>query len=213
MPFIEQLLNGENVEWKPLGEVCEIKRGTTLAKSDKDINGNIPIILYGELYTTYGNYINTIASYTTIEKASKGTVAKNGDILLPISSTTKEAKIGKASAISVDTTIYIGGDAIILSHTQVPGYLVYLLNGSWFEKLKMKCVTGTTIMHLSPKKLSNILIPLPPLSVQHRIVEILDKFTELEAELEAELDCRKRQYEYYRNQLLSFDMLNRGGKS
>lgn len=212
MPFIEQLLNGENVEWKPLGEVCEIKRGTTLAKSDKDINGNIPIILYGELYTTYGNYINTIASYTTIEKASKGTVAKNGDILLPISSTTKEAKIGKASAISVDTTIYIGGDAIILSHTQVPGYLVYLLNGSWFEKLKMKCVTGTTIMHLSPKKLSNILIPLPPLSVQHKIVEILDKFTALEAELEAELDCRKRQYEYYRNQLLSFDMLNRGGQ-
>ena len=212
MTFIEQLLNGENVEWKKLGEVCEIKRGTTLAKSDKDINGNIPIILYGELYTTYGNYINTIASYTTIEKASKGTVAKNGDILLPISSTTKEAKIGKASAISVDTTIYIGGDAIILSHTQVPGYLVYLLNGSWFEKLKMKCVTGTTIMHLSPKKLSNILIPLPPLSVQHKIVEILDKFTELEAELEAELDCRKRQYEYYRNQLLSFDMLNRGGQ-
>lgn len=212
MPFIEQLLNGESVEWKKLGEVCEIKRGTTLAKSDKDINGNIPIILYGELYTTYGNYINTIASYTTIEKASKGTVAKNGDILLPISSTTKEAKIGKASAISVDTTIYIGGDAIILSHTQVPGYLVYLLNGSWFEKLKMKCVTGTTIMHLSPKKLSNILIPLPPLSVQHKIVEILDKFTALEAELEAELDCRKRQYEYYRNQLLSFDMLNRGGQ-
>ena len=210
MPFIEQLLNGENVEWKKLGEVCEIKRGTTLAKSDKDINGNIPIILYGELYTTYGNYINTIASYTTIEKASKGTVAKSGDILLPISSTTKEAKIGKASAISVDTTIYIGGDAIILSHTQVPGYLVYLLNGSWFEKLKMKCVTGTTIMHLSPKKLSNILIPLPPLSVQHKIVEILDKFTALEAELEAELDCRKRQYEYYRNQLLSFDILNKG---
>ena len=43
-------------------------------------------------------------------------------------------------------------------------------------------------------------------------MEILDKFTELEAELEAELDCRKRQYEYYRNQLLSFDMLNRGGQ-
>ena len=65
---------------------------------------------------------------------------------------------------------------------------------------------------LDNKVLENIKIPLPPLSVQHRIVEILDKFTELEAELEAELDCRKRQYEYYRNQLLSFDMLNRGGQ-
>lgn len=48
--------------------------------------------------------------------------------------------------------------------------------------------------------IEKLLIPLPPLSVQHRIVEILDKFTKLEAEL----DCRKRQYEYYRNQLLTF---------
>ena len=59
------------------------------------------------------------------------------------------------------------------------------------------------------------LIPIPPLAVQEEIVRILDKFTtleaELEAELKAELDCRKRQYEYYRNQLLSFDMLTRGG--
>lgn len=53
-------------------------------------------------------------------------------------------------------------------------------------------------------KYTKLLIPLPPLSVQHKIVEILDKFTEL--------DCRKRQYEYYRNQLLSFDMLNGGAQ-
>ena len=50
-------------------------------------------------------------------------------------------------------------------------------------------------------------IPLPPLPVQQEIVRILDKFTTLEAELEAELDCRKRQYEYYRNKLLTFNKL------
>ena len=53
-------------------------------------------------------------------------------------------------------------------------------------------------------------IPLPPIEVQTEIVRILDKFTSLEAELEAELDCRKRQYEYYRDKLLSFD--NVGGQ-
>lgn len=53
-------------------------------------------------------------------------------------------------------------------------------------------------------------IPLPPIEVQTEIVRILDKFTSLEAELEAELDCRKRQYEYYRDKLLSFD--NKGGQ-
>lgn len=50
-----------------------------------------------------------------------------------------------------------------------------------------------------------IQIPLPPLPIQHEIVKILDSFTRLEAELEAELEARKKQYEYYRNKLLNFD--------
>ena len=53
-------------------------------------------------------------------------------------------------------------------------------------------------------------IPVPPLPVQEEIVRILDKFTTLEAELEAELDCRKRQYEYYRDKLLTFSKLTGG---
>ena len=63
-------------------------------------------------------------------------------------------------------------------------------------------------------------IPIPcpnntkrSLAIQHRIVDILDKFTELEAELEAELEGRKRQYEYYRNQLLSFELSKKGNKT
>ena len=67
--------------------------------------------------------------------------------------------------------------------------------------------TGT-IPYISRKKFENLEIPVPPLSVQHKIVEILDKFTSLEAELQtklqAELEARKKQYEYYRNQLLDF---------
>ena len=55
--------------------------------------------------------------------------------------------------------------------------------------------------------------PKRSFEIQQTLVGILDKFTTLEVELEVELDCRKRQYEYYRNQLLSFDMLKRGGKS
>ena len=54
------------------------------------------------------------------------------------------------------------------------------------------------------KQIANIQIPLPPLPVQEAIVEILDKFDRLSAELQAELQARKQQYEYYRNQLLTF---------
>ena len=58
--------------------------------------------------------------------------------------------------------------------------------------------------------MEKLLIPIPPIAVQEEIVDILDKFTELEAELEAELEGRKRQYEYYRNHLLSIELLNKG---
>jgi len=58
---------------------------------------------------------------------------------------------------------------------------------------------------LNAVNLKKLQIPLPSLFVQQEIVRILDKFTQLEAELEAELDCRKRQYEYYRDKLLTSD--------
>lgn len=82
---------------------------------------------------------------------------------------------------------------------------MYLLNGNLFEKSKMKCVFGTTINHLHPSKLSNIYIPVPPLLVQEEIVRILDTFTALENELEAELAARTKQYEHYRNESFDFD--------
>ena len=55
-------------------------------------------------------------------------------------------------------------------------------------------------------------IPLPPLEIQNEIVRILDKFGELERELETELKLRKKQYEYYRNKLLSFKKLEKDEK-
>lgn len=78
-----------------------------------------------------------------------------------------------------------------------------------FVYYAMKCIKYQTLEHSRQwiSKYSQIEIPCPPIEVQNEIVRILDKFTQLEAELEAELDCRKRQYEFYRDQLLSFDKL------
>ena len=154
-----------------------------------------------KLYTTYGNYIVDVVSRADYKTAIKGTEVVRGDIIMPITSTTKEAQIGKASAILMDESIYLGGDAIALKHDQEPGYLVHLLNSQWFEPLKMRERTGTTVSHLSPKGIAKIKIPVPPLEVQKEIVRVLDSFTELEAELEA----RNKQYEYYRNNLMTFD--------
>ena len=76
-----------------------------------------------------------------------------------------------------------------------------------FVYYAMKCIKYQTLEHSRQwiSKYSQFEIPCPPLEAQNEIVRILDKFTQLEAELEAELDCRKRQYEYYRDKLLSFE--------
>ena len=190
MTFIEQLLNGENVEWKKLGEVCSLTRGKRLTKRDLDINGIYPVYHGGIEPIGYYNKFNRKANSTMIINvgASAGTVGYSAN------------------------DFWSSDGCFCFSHNGQLNqrYLYYSLqNIETFIKSKVR---KAGIPTLDNKVLENIKIPLPPLSVQHRIVEILDKFTELEAELEAELDCRKRQYEYYRNQLLSFDMLNRGGQ-
>ncbi len=69
---------------------------------------------------------------------------------------------------------------------------------------------GSGIKHPSMAKVLDLKIPVPPIELQRKIIDILDKFTQLEAELEAELEARKKQYEYYRNQLLTFDDVGGG---
>lgn len=80
-------------------------------------------------------------------------------------------------------------------------FLYYILLNS----LDILCegIIGGSVKNLSNNDVNNLEIPVPTLPVQEEIVRILDNFTTLEAELEAELDCRKRQYEYYRDKLLN----------
>ena len=73
------------------------------------------------------------------------------------------------------------------------------------EKKLLKTASGVTRFNISKERFKKIQIPIPPLEIQQKIVKILDKFTELEVTLEAELALRKRQYRYYRDFLLDFD--------
>lgn len=192
------------VEWKKLGEVCEFLKGHSLSKNDLG-KGESLVILYGELYTSYGNYITTIKSKTSFEKSKEATLLKYNDLVLPVSSTTKEALIGKVSVIKNNSTISLGSDSIILRGAFNPEYLMYYLNSSLFEKDKMSCVHGTTIMHLSPKELAQKSIPIPSISEQTRIVGILDTFTTSIENLKQQIAQRRKQYEHYRDQLLDLE--------
>ncbi len=81
-------------------------------------------------------------------------------------------------------------------------YLYFLLKNS--EQALMQSKHGAGIPGLSRDKIKNLIIPIPPLAVQEEIVRILDHLTNLTAELQAELQARKEQYKYYRDQLLTF---------
>ena len=84
----------------------------------------------------------------------------------------------------------------------ISSFLSYLLVSSEIKKSYLKKVAGGTVKSIPMVELKKIKIPVPPLEVQREIVRILDSFTLLTAELTAELTARKKQYEYYRDELL-----------
>ena len=83
-------------------------------------------------------------------------------------------------------------------------FLYYYLSGGDAYKQYSKKFTGSTLRHVTQNALKALQIPLPPMAVQEEIVRILDNFTALTAELTAELTARKKQYEFYRDELLTF---------
>ena len=180
--FLQKLLQGQAVEWRALGEVCELKRGQTItAKTKKD--GNIPVISGGQQPAYYNAEFNREGE--TITVAGSGAYA--GHLLF------------WNEPIYVSDAFSVKPDLNILNTKYVFHFL--LNNQNWIYNLKK----GSGVPHVYPKDLAKLQIPIPPLSVQSQIVQILDTFTELTAELTAELSMRQKQYQYYRNKLLTFD--------
>jgi type I restriction enzyme S subunit len=116
--------------------------------------------------------------------------------------------IGKAAIVDIDTSNWNVSESVLLLKPRLeiinPRYLYYLLESSVIKNELIKQSVGSTLKGIRMTSLRNALIPVPPLEVQNEIVRILDNFSALEAELEAELEARTKQYEYYRDMLLDF---------
>ena len=181
--FLEKLLDNQPVEWKKLGEVCDIKTGKGVTKKDAVEDGVYPIISGGKTPMDYIDKYNRDANTVTVSRvgANAGYVNYLGE---------KFYLNDKCFSV-IPRIDYI--------HSK---FLYYILKVREQQITAMQSLGGVPTINTS--KVGSIEIPLPPLSVQSRIVEILDKFTSLEAELEAELELRKKQYTYYREQLLNF---------
>ena len=187
MNILEEIQNCP-VEWKELGEVCSVKKGKQLNKNLLTEDGLYPAYNGGQTYSGRTNDYNVEANTIIVSQGGASAGFVN----------------------FVDTKFWANAHCyyILPDETRVNNRFVY-----HFVKMNQKYLMdfqhGAGIPALKADKLSKLLLPIPPLEIQEKIVQILDKFTayvtELTSELPSELTSRKKQYSFYRDKLLSFE--------
>ena len=194
------------VPYRKLGEIGTVSRGGNLQKKDFTETG-FPCIHYGQIYTRYGLFADRTFSFVSDECAKKQRKAVKNDIIMAVTSENLE-DVCKCVVWLGDEEIAVSGHTAIIHHNQDAKYLAYYFNTAAFFDQKRKIAHGTKVIEVTPDRLLDILIPLPPLEVQREVALILDEFstltTSLTAGLPAEIAARQKQYEYYRDKLLSF---------
>lgn len=189
-----------------MGEIGAFVRGNGLQKKDFTESG-VGCIHYGQIYTHYGTFATKTKSFISEELAKKLRKAKSGDIIIATTSENVE-DVGKAVAWLGEDDIAVSGDSYIYSHNQNPKFIAYLFQTDSFFAFKRKNISGTKVTRISGESLAKFVIPVPPIAVQDKIVEILDRFeflvNDLSEGLPAEISAVRARYEYYRDMLLSF---------
>ena len=164
--------------WCRLGELGNFVRGSGI-KRDETTNTGLPCVRYGEMYTTYKIKFSKTKSFTSKDVFEKCHKIHTNDILMAL---TGENKWDIALAATYEGTeeIAMGGDLCKFTSINCNSlFLVYLINSPYGIEYKRNTSTGDIIVHTSTTKLGNLLIPLPPLSEQKRIVAAIEKFMPL----------------------------------
>ena len=173
----------EGVEYRIVGDVCDIHKGIQFNKSDMKDTGSYPVMNGGINPSGYTEVFN--------EEENTITISQGG------------ASAGYVNFL--ESKFWLGAHCYALKPYSVVlnRYLYHYIKQN--ETTLQQCQYGAGIPALAKNTISSLEIPLPPLPVQEEIVRILDNFTNLAAELQAELQARQQQYQYYRDTLLSFD--------
>ncbi len=191
------------VEVKTLDEIGTFTRGRRFVRTDIVPEG-VPCIHYGDMYTYYGISADTTPTHLTKEIAAKLRFAKKGDVVI-VAAGENDIDIGVGVAWLGNEDVVVHDACFIYKHDMNPKYIShYLRSGNYHQQIRMGVVDGK-ICSISAKELGRTLIPVPPLSKQQRIVSILDTFEASIRNLEQQLAQREKQYEYYRNKLLTFE--------
>ncbi len=196
----------QGVRLRRMGEIGEFIRGRRFTKDDV-VEDGIPSIHYGEIYTHYGVDTSSTVSHVRADMAQQLRYAQPNDVVIAAVGETVE-DVGKAVAWLGDEDVAIHDDCFLFRHSMNPKFVSYCFQTEAFHAQKNKYVARAKVKRLSGENLAKIMIPVPPIEEQERIVFILDKFDALvnglSTGLPAEIKARRRQYEHYRDRLLSF---------
>ena len=170
------------VEWKKLGEVCEIVRGNRVTKSDLVENGAYPVISGGVSPLGFIDKYNREANTITI------------------------AQYGSAGYVDMQLNRFWANDvcySLYPNEGVINPFLYYSLKNKQREIYVLR--TNAVPAHLPQKDLLNLELPIPSISEQSRIVSILDTFTSSISNLKQQIEERRKQYEYERDRLLDLE--------
>ena len=203
----ELLKPQEKIPMVTLKEIAtSIYRGNGI-KRDQVTEDGVPCVRYGEIYTTYNTWFDECVSYTKKEYVSSPKYFEHGDILFAITGESVE-DIAKSIAYMGYDKCLAGGDIVVMKHQQNPRYLAHVLNTSMAREQKSKGKVKSKVVHSNIPSIEQIRIPLPSLEVQKRYADVLDNFeqicNDLNIGLPAEIEARQKQYEFYRDLLLTF---------
>lgn len=192
-----------------MGDVGTFARGRRFTKADL-VEAGIPSIHYGEIYTHYGVAADTAASQVRGDIEASLAFALPGDVVLAGVGETVE-DVGKAVAWLGETPVAIHDDTFRFRSDLDPKFVSYFTQTAEFHSQKNQHVARAKVKRLSAGGIARIEIPIPPRAEQRRIVAALDSFdalvSDLSVGLPAELAARRKQYEYYRDKLLTFKEL------
>ncbi|QBQ41269.1 restriction endonuclease subunit S [Sphingobacterium psychroaquaticum] len=199
---------GKEVEWRKISEIGTFQRGKRFIRTDM-ISEGVPCIHYGEMYTHYGTWAKQAKSFLSEElvTAKKLRAADKGDVVLVAAGETIE-DIGKGTAWLGDEGVILHDACFTYKSSLNPIYFAYFTRTVLFHDQIRKNISSGKISAINEKGFSNVIIPAPQGDEQERIVRLLNQFDEatkkIITELHREIELRRKQYEYYRNLLLSF---------
>ena len=208
MLIAKELQAGRRLNRVRLGDVGIFTRGNGLQKKDFRTDGH-PVIHYGQIYTSYGFAAQNAISYVSDAVFTRLRKARTGALLIATTSENIE-DVAKCVVWEGSKEVGFSGDMYSFQTTENPRYLAYFFQTNDFQRQKEKKVTGTKVNRIHGDDLAQIELLLPPPDIQQEVVRVLDKFQEYVAEVDGllpqEIAQRQKQYAYYREKLLTFDM-------